>query len=79
MKKLWVGLAGLLLFMGTFTAGIYASKANNDVNGNDNESFYEQMLPYAKQMHPDATDQQIENMYNSCHSNKRMGDWNMMN
>ena len=29
---------------------------------------FKEMLPFMKQMHPNLNDQQLENMYQSCHS-----------
>ncbi|KGE18393.1 hypothetical protein [Paenibacillus wynnii] len=72
MKKLWLGIAALVLVMGIGTS-VYAAGADKD------ESFFEKMLPFAKQMHPDLTDTQIKDMVNDCHSGKNKGMSEMMN
>jgi len=79
MKKRWIGLAALVLATGIGTAGAYAASA--DGNTGAGKDFFERMLPFAKQMHPDLTDQQIERMYNSCRngSGSSAGSRSMMN
>lgn len=72
MKKLFIGLMGLVLVLG-IGSGVYAATADNSTE------LFEQMLPFAKQMHPDISDQQIQDMYNSCHSNTGEGAKQMMN
>lgn len=79
MKKVWIGLAGLILVMGIGSAGVYAATPNTLTDNDNSGDTYEEMLPYAKQMHPNLTDQQIENMYNSCHTNNGEGNRSMMN
>ncbi|AJS58618.1 hypothetical protein [Paenibacillus sp. IHBB 10380] len=74
MKKLWIGLAGLILVMGIGTAGVYATAPEQDNNTNNSKGTYEEMLPYAKQMHPDLTEQEIEDMYTNCHANNGVGN-----
>lgn len=75
MKKFWIGLTAIVLVMGIGAAGAYAQ--TSDSNGVD--SFFEKMLPFAKQMHPDLTDQQIKEMYDSCHKGQGAGGRGMMN
>ncbi|GAC43320.1 FAD/FMN-containing dehydrogenase [Paenibacillus popilliae ATCC 14706] len=77
MKKLWLGITALVLIMGIGAAGAYAASADNLSDGD--RSFFEQMLPFAKQMHPDLSDQQIEQMYNSCHNGNSTGRGMMNN
>lgn len=77
MKKMWIGIATMALVMGIGTAGAYAAATDNDNGNNNSPNFFEQMLPHAKQMHPDLTDEQIKEMYNSCHNGT--GTQGMMN
>ncbi|NGM84179.1 FAD/FMN-containing dehydrogenase [Paenibacillus sp. 7124] len=75
MKKLWIGLSALVLVMGLGTAGAYAATANND---NNNSGFFEKMLPFAKQMHPNLSEKQIEEMYDNCSTSNGVGMSEMM-
>lgn len=82
MKKLWIGIATMALVMGIGTAGAYAATSDNGTedNGKAKEpSTFEQMLPHAKQMHPDLSDEQIRGMYNNCHGGNGSGVSGMMN
>lgn len=70
MKRLWIGIATIAMVLGIGTAGAYTATADNGTDDNgkvNNESFFEQMLPRAKQMHPDLSEEQIQEMYNNCH------------
>ncbi|CAH0117948.1 MULTISPECIES: FAD/FMN-containing dehydrogenase [unclassified Paenibacillus] len=69
MKKLGIGLGALLLVMGIGSVGAYAASINN---GN-NSGFFENMLPFAKQIHPDLSNEQIEQMYNYCNNSNGAG------
>jgi len=71
-KKVWLGVATLVLVMGIGTS-VYAASADKD------ESFFEKMLPFAKQMHPDLSDTQIKDMVDNCQSGKGNGMTQMMN
>ncbi|MNC46193.1 hypothetical protein D3C76_1180790 [compost metagenome] len=77
MKKIWLGLITAVLIMGIGTAGVYASSVDNN-KSSDNEGFFEQMLPFAKKMHPDLSDQQIKEMFNNCHNGDGTGAKGMM-
>lgn len=82
MKKLWIAIATMVLLMGIGTVGAYAATAGNgnDDSGNAQKtSVFEQMLPYAKQMHPDLSDEQIREMYKSCHDGSNTGTGMMDN
>lgn len=79
MKKVWLGITTVVLVMGIGTAGAYAASADNNNNTGGDRSFFEQMLPHAKQMHPELSDQQIEQMYNSCHNGNGRGQGMMNN
>lgn len=65
MKKLWIGISTAALVMGIGTAGAYAASDNNDV--------FKQMLPHAKQMHPNLTEKQLKEMHNNCHNSNGNG------
>ena len=73
MKKLFIGLLALILVLGIGTA-VYAS-----TSGNINNGTFEQMLPTMKQMHPDLTDQQRQDMFITCQTNSGTGMQQMMN
>ncbi|AIQ64106.1 MULTISPECIES: hypothetical protein [Paenibacillus] len=75
MKKLWIGLSALVLVMGIGTSGAYATTANNDNNGS---SFFEKMLPFAKQIHPNLSEEQIKQMYDNCNTSNGKGMSGMM-
>lgn len=75
MKKLWIGLSALVLVMGIGTAGAYAATANNDTNGS---SFFEKMLPFSKQMHPNLSEDQIKQMHDNCSTSNGTGMSGMM-
>ena len=60
MKKLIIGLMALMLVLGLGTA-VYAATSSNS-----NHGTFEQMLPTMKEMHPDLTDQQLQDMFNTC-------------
>lgn len=58
-NKLFLGLGAIVLTFGIGTA-VYAEA---------NSIPFEDMLPFMKQMHPQATEQQLNDMYQSCHAN----------
>lgn len=60
MKKLWIVLGAALMVLALGT-GVYAAA--------DEGAGFKEMLPFMKQMHPDVSDQQLEEMYNQCHGN----------
>ncbi|WP_040948998.1 hypothetical protein [Gorillibacterium massiliense] len=76
-KKLWIGITALVLVMGIGTSAVFA--AATDTDPNNAKGFFEQMLPFARQMHPNLTDKQIQNMYNRCQGSKVAGVRQMMN
>lgn len=64
MKKKWfagLGIAVLTFGMGT---AVYAEA---------NQMNFQDMLPFMKQMHPGASEQQLNEMYQNCHSNDQDG------
>lgn len=60
MKKIWIGLAAAAMVLALGTA-VYAAT--------DKDTGFKQMLPQMKQMHPDVSEQQLQEMYNNCNSN----------
>ncbi|KAA9012538.1 hypothetical protein [Niallia endozanthoxylica] len=69
-KKLAIGLlTGAILLGGASTMAF--AQTNNDVNGNGLFNFG-QMKPYMEKMHPDLSNQELKQMYDSCHSNGGM-------
>ncbi|ULO08580.1 FAD/FMN-containing dehydrogenase [Paenibacillus sp. 19GGS1-52] len=72
MKKLGLAIIALVLVMGIGTS-VYAASTDKG------ESFFERMLPIAKQMHPDLTDAQIKDMADNCQKNNGTGTGSMMN
>lgn len=60
MKKVWIVLAAVAMVFALGTA-VYAAT--------DKDSGFNQMLPQMKQMHPDVSEQQLQEMYNNCSSN----------
>lgn len=73
-KKAWIGLATLVLVFAMGTTA-FALESNGS---------FDQMLPFMKQMHPNSSDQQLKEMYQSCHSEngpmqQQSGMRNMMN
>lgn len=63
MKKMILGLAALVTILGVGTAA-YAQS--------DGKVNFGQMLPFMKQMHPDLSTEQLQDMYQSCHGT---GGW----
>ncbi|GIP50549.1 hypothetical protein D3C76_145260 [compost metagenome] len=78
MKKLGLGIAAFVLVMGIGAAGVYAAGASNGAE-NDPNGVWDWMLPYAKQMHPNLTDEQIQDRINNCHGQSGTGTSRMMN
>lgn len=63
MKKWTIGLLAAGLVLGAGTA-VYA--ADNQTPGQGTFNFG-QMLPFMQQMHPNLSEQQLKDMYESCH------------
>lgn len=59
MKKVWIVLAAVAMVLALGTA-VYAAT--------DEDPGFQQMLPQMKQMHPDVSEQQLQEMYNNCSS-----------
>jgi heme A synthase len=59
-KKKWLIVLGAAILVLAIGTGAYAA-------ADDNGFSFEQMLPFMKQMHPNFSDDQLEQMYNNCH------------
>lgn len=57
-KKIILTMAALALVLSVGTAAYAQSEGSFN---------FGQMLPYMKQMHPDLSTEQLQDMYNSCH------------
>ncbi len=64
MKKKWIGLAVLLLIL-SIGAVAFAQNADGTWSFNDR-------LPFMKKMHPDMSDQELEQMFNNCQEENGM-------
>ncbi|WP_054957873.1 hypothetical protein [Paenibacillus dakarensis] len=60
MKNKWLAAIGVAVLTFGIGTAVYA-----DVN----DVTFQEMLPFMKQMHPGATDQQLNEMYQNCHGN----------
>jgi len=60
MKKVWVVFATVALVL---TLGTAAYAASNEDGG------FKQMLPTMKQVHPNVSEQQLQEMYSKCQVN----------
>ena len=58
-RRTWLGVTTLALVFALGTSAYALEKTGN----------FEQMLPLMKQMHPEFSNQQLEDMYQSCHTN----------
>lgn len=61
-KKLIVVITAMALVLGIGTVAL----ANSDSEVFENFNFQE-MLPFMQEMHPDFDEEQLEEMYESCH------------
>lgn len=62
LKKLIIGIMSIAFVFG---AGTFAL-AQTDEPGQTIENFKE-MLPFMKEMHPDFSEDQLQQMYKACH------------
>ncbi|WP_066312322.1 hypothetical protein [Bacillus sp. FJAT-29814] len=62
MKKLAVGLFSAALILGAGTAVFAAGNS-----GNGNGLSFEEMLPFMQKMHPDFSNDELNEMYKACH------------
>lgn len=68
-KKLAVGLlTGTILLGGAGTMAFAQANDGNNIGILD----FKQMKPYMEKMHPKLSDQELKQMYDSCHSNGGM-------
>lgn len=61
MKRRWLALGIAVLLLALGSAGYAAVKEDAE---------FTHMLPFMRQMHPNMTGQQYEEMYQSCHANR---------
>lgn len=67
MKKLTAGLLAAGLVLGAGTA-VFAADNQGMVQGQGQGIVnFGQVLPYMKQVHPNLTEQQLQDLYNACH------------
>lgn len=72
MKKWVVSIVTAVLVIGIGSVSVASAPSDGKFNFGD-------MLPFMKQMHPNLSDQQLEDMFNNCHQNNQMNHSNMMN
>ncbi|WP_379127371.1 FAD/FMN-containing dehydrogenase [Paenibacillus sp. sgz500958] len=75
MKKMWIGITAIILIMGIGTAGAYAATADNDNNSGGSVG---KMLQHAKQMHPNLSEKEIQQMHDNCNAKGSAGMTQMM-
>jgi uncharacterized protein YxeA len=68
MKKILIGIMSLAFVLG---AGTFAL-AQTDESGEATLNFKE-MLPFMKEMHPDFSDDELQQMYKACHGTDEAG------
>jgi hypothetical protein len=71
MKKWAVGILSSALILGAGTA-VLAAGTNDSGEGNS----FEKMLPFMQEMHPDSSKEDLQEMYNACHTNGGIMDGN---
>lgn len=62
MKKILLGIISTMFIMGAGTAVFAANEGTEEGIFN-----FEKMKPLMQEMHPDFSDQELEDMYNTCH------------
>jgi hypothetical protein len=60
MKKVIFTILGTAFILGAGTA-VFAAGSEDGILG------FEKMKPFMQQMHPDFSDKQLEDMYQTCH------------
>ncbi|WMT39577.1 hypothetical protein RE628_19520 [Paenibacillus sp. D2_2] len=70
--KFVIGLGVVVLTLGIGTAAYAAG------NGQGVWSSFQDMLPHMREVHPDLSDRQLEDMYQSCHGNQGQDGQGMM-
>ncbi|PZD96753.1 hypothetical protein DNH61_06030 [Paenibacillus sambharensis] len=68
-KKAWI-IAGAVIMVMAFGTGVYAAA--------DGGAAFKEMLPFMQKMHPDMTEQQLEEMHNKCHDSGMMKNMGQM-
>ncbi|WP_438434187.1 FAD/FMN-containing dehydrogenase [Gorillibacterium sp. sgz500922] len=80
-KKIGLGLAACALIL---SAGTVVASAASGTDGvfsapGSGGSFFERMLPHARQMHPALSDEQLREMAAGCSRTGETGRFGMMN
>ncbi|MDP5275787.1 CUE domain-containing protein [Chengkuizengella axinellae] len=66
MKKRWILILAVIMVFSIGTT-IYANGTDQEENSITN---FDEVLSFFKQMHPDWSDEQLEDMYNDCHGDE---------
>ncbi|GAX91638.1 hypothetical protein [Effusibacillus lacus] len=74
MKKWIAGLVVAGLAVGAGSIALAAENGKAEFPGVEN---FKQMLPFMKKMHPNLSEQELQDMFNACHGADKSG--NMMN
>lgn len=61
-KKIVLGLVSAAFILGAGTA-VYGATTDTE----EGLLNFKKMLPYMQEMHPDFSEQELEDMYNTCH------------
>lgn len=61
-KKIVLGLLSAVFALGAGTA-VYGATTDSE----EGLLNFKEMLPYMQKIHPDFSDQELEDMYNACH------------
>ncbi|SEM15172.1 hypothetical protein SAMN05192533_101218 [Mesobacillus persicus] len=64
MKKLMIGLMSIAFLL---SAGTFALAQTDEIG--EGSTNFKEMLPFMKEMHPDFSDEELQQMYISCHGN----------
>ncbi|MEC1523022.1 hypothetical protein P9D43_13520 [Neobacillus niacini] len=67
MKKWAVGILSSALILGAGTV-VFAAGTNNSGEGNT----FEKVLPFMQEMHPNSSNEDLQEMYNACHNDAGM-------
>ncbi|WP_068780274.1 CUE domain-containing protein [Paenibacillus sp. GM2] len=71
-SKFVIALGVIVLTLGIGTAAYAAGE------GQGLWASFQDMLPHMRAMHPDLSDRQLEDMYQSCHGNSGQNERGMM-
>jgi hypothetical protein len=75
MKKIVFSVLGSMLILGVGTVVMAAGNNSDQENGT-----FEKMKPFMEEMHPDFSNEELQEMYDSCHGdNEKLKDQHMDN